>query len=90
MTAQETRRRTSNFGVLQRMLRERFYIAFNCRGAWRPERRRHDRYVWPKLFHSREQAERAMKALPIFSNREATAGRGRIVSASVERVLVRA
>jgi hypothetical protein len=84
----EQRQKNAYFQVLRRQMRERFYISFNCKGAWDPVTERHQKYAWPKLFLTADAAWTAIKALPVFANREANESRGRIVSCSVERVLL--
>lgn len=74
----------------------RYFIQFSYRGEG-------DRYldargmvryrkgVWPILFDTRDEAETALKALPIFTNAAAIPGvRPRLISASVESVAVAA
>lgn len=79
--------------ALKRKHRERFYISFTVRRLvddvrFHPTdyRRYKARAVWPILFKTRDDADTAMSLLPIFANADATATRGRIVSASVEKV----
>lgn len=64
-----------------RTTERRYYIGFNVR-PWIPGRR----YAWPRLYDTREEAEAAMKALPIFANKINPAF-GRIISASVESII---
>lgn len=68
--------------------RRRYYISFSTKGSEYIDARGRLRWrksVWPILFQSRADAERAMELLPIFKNGDAIPGvRGRLVSASVE------
>lgn len=95
VTPEERVRRSTaaKFAAFCRERKARFYIAFTvCRteedrskhpSDWRRYR---SKAVWPVLFYSREEAEEAMSLLPVLTNAAPTDTRGRIISASVERV----
>ena len=76
------------FAALARRHRERFFIFFNCKGAYNPVTGRYDKFCWPIPFKSHGDAEIAMKILPIFANKDPIPGRGRIISASIEKRMV--
>lgn len=87
------RQKAGHFASLARQQRERFYIQFNTANSFIPNhkgpRAPYVRCVWPVLFKTRVLAETAMKVLPIFANaNNLNLGRGRIKSASIERVLI--
>lgn len=68
--------------------RTRFYISFNCKGSWLGGRK-FRRYAWPILFKDESAARLVMSTFPIFANRDEIPGRGQIVSACVEKVILR-
>lgn len=84
----EQRQRNAYFQALRRTMQERFYISFNCKGSYDPTTGKFHRYVWPRLFLTADAAWLAVKALPVFANRDANEHRGRIVSCSVERIVL--
>ena len=86
----EARRRIGAFEALKQVVSKRYYLSFSVKGSFNFRTRRYDRYVWPKLFFSREAAEVALRALPVFQNTGPTPQRGRIVSVSIECVRVAA
>lgn len=85
----EQRIRQAYFTTLQRQLRERYCIEFNCKGSFNPVTQRYNRYVWPVLFHSEELALRALRALPWSQNFAANEHRGRLYSVSVRKVTLK-
>lgn len=82
------RQKAAKMGRLKRLMNTRYYISFNCKGSWLGGHR-YIQYAWPVLFPTRDLAETALEILPIFANKEACPGRGRIVSATIERTIIR-
>lgn len=87
----------AKWSTLLRRQNERFYIALSCKGAWDPTLRPwpsanggYRRYVWPKLFLTREIAEQAAELLNPFKHGDTgIPGRGRIVSYTIEKTRLR-
>lgn len=67
--------------------RTRFYISFNCQGSWLGGAR-FRRYAWPILFKDETTAKLVIDTFPVFANSGEIPGRGRIVSACVEKVVL--
>ncbi len=68
--------------------RTRFYISFNCKGSWLGGYS-FRRYAWPILFTDEPAARLVMETFPIFANSGEIPGRGRIISACVEKVVLK-
>ena len=98
ITPEERRQRSqaAKWANLLRRRRERFYIQLTCKGSWDPKLPdRYDRpfggyrrYVWPKLFPTREIAMQAAEILRPFRATAAVPGRGRVVSYTIEKTLL--
>lgn len=71
---------------LEMIANDRWYISFNLTGSYNHKTGKYDRAAWPILFKTEEAAWVAVELLPIFANSDAMPNRGRIKSASVERV----
>lgn len=84
--------RANHFAYVRRRNRERWYISFSCADSFIPNHKGNGapyvRYVWPVLFKSRDLAETAVSVLPVFANRQAIPGRGRIKSVCVEKTVI--
>jgi len=83
-----TRKQSRAFQSLKEMRRTRYCIHFNFKGSYDPKTGRHATAAWPLLFNSYDEAALAMQVLPIFANSQATAHRGRLVSACIEKVML--
>ena len=86
--ARETEARAREFSRLLQLRRTRYVITFNLAGSYNPATGRYDKAYWPILFRSLEEADLALKTLPIFANSAAMPGRGRIKSACIEKRLI--
>jgi hypothetical protein len=93
MTKRDRERVQRRLEKAEEASRRRWYIAFNVKPYLRTELPRYHRYhfhkyVWPKLYTSKDAAYDAIKTLPIFANAAPTHNRGRIISASVEATML--